>query len=165
MMRPKPRSVIVPSTACAVLATPRRFTSSICRKTSGPDFMNGAETADPALAIIKSTGPQRSTASRTARCTASASVTSAMAAAWASPCAIACSSDAGLRPVMVTVAPAIATVHDKSYPLARSLLVYTLGEPQGALQAYVGWLLSDAGQKIVEETGYVPLPPDQRVQF
>ena len=63
------------------------------------------------------------------------------------------------------VAPAIATVHDKSYPLARSLLVYTLGEPQGALQAYVGWLLSDAGQKIVEETGYVPLPPDQRVQI
>ena len=60
------------------------------------------------------------------------------------------------------VAPTVATVHDKSYPLARSLHVYTLGEPQGAVKAYVDWILSDAGQKVVEESGYVPLSPDQR---
>jgi phosphate transport system substrate-binding protein len=60
------------------------------------------------------------------------------------------------------VAPTVAAVHDKSYPLARSLHVYTLGEPQGALKAYVDWLLSDAGQKVVEDSGYVPLSPDQR---
>jgi phosphate transport system substrate-binding protein len=60
------------------------------------------------------------------------------------------------------VAPTVATVHDKSYPLARSLHVYTLGEPQGPVKGYVDWILSDAGQKVVEESGYVPLSPDQR---
>jgi len=62
------------------------------------------------------------------------------------------------------VAPAVATVHDKSYPLARSLHAYTLGDPQGAVKAYVGWILSDAGQKVVEESGYVPLPPEKRTK-
>jgi phosphate transport system substrate-binding protein len=60
------------------------------------------------------------------------------------------------------VAPTVAAVHDKSYPLARSLHVYTLGEPQGAVKSYIDWILSDAGQKVVEEAGYVPVPPDQR---
>jgi len=60
------------------------------------------------------------------------------------------------------VAPTVAAVHDKSYPLARSLHVYTLGEPQGAVKSYVDWILSDAGQKVVEDSGYVPVPPDQR---
>ena len=60
------------------------------------------------------------------------------------------------------VAPNVAAVHDKSYPLARSLHVYTLGEPQGAVKSYIEWILSDAGQKVVEESGYVPVPPDQR---
>jgi phosphate transport system substrate-binding protein len=60
------------------------------------------------------------------------------------------------------ISPAVAAVHDKSYPLARSLHVYTLGEPQGAVKAYIDWILSDAGQKIVEDSGYVPVPPDGR---
>lgn len=60
------------------------------------------------------------------------------------------------------VAPTVAAVHDRSYPLARSLHVYTLGEPQGAVKRYIDWILSDAGQKIVEESGYVPVPPDER---
>lgn len=60
------------------------------------------------------------------------------------------------------VAPTVAAVHDRSYPLARSLHLYTLGEPEGAVERYIDWILSDAGQKIVEESGYVPLPPEQR---
>ena len=62
------------------------------------------------------------------------------------------------------VAPTVAAVHDKSYPLARSLHVYTLGEPQGAVKSYIDWILSDAGQKVVEDAGYVPLSPDQRAK-
>jgi phosphate transport system substrate-binding protein len=58
----------------------------------------------------------------------------------------------------------VASVHDRSYPLARSLHLYSLGEPEGELKAYVDWILSDAGQKIVEDSGYVPLPPDQRTR-
>jgi phosphate transport system substrate-binding protein len=60
------------------------------------------------------------------------------------------------------VAPTVAGVHDKTYPMARSLHLYTLGEPQGAVKKYVEWILSDAGQKVVEDSGYVPIPPDQR---
>ena len=60
------------------------------------------------------------------------------------------------------VSPTVAAVHDKTYPLARSLHVYTLGDPQGAVKAYLAWILSDAGQKVVEDSGYVPVPPDQR---
>jgi len=55
------------------------------------------------------------------------------------------------------VAPTIEAVHDKTYPLARSLHLYTLGEPEGAVKAYLEWILSPAGQKVVEEAGYVPL--------
>ena len=55
-------------------------------------------------------------------------------------------------------------MHDKTYPLARSLHVYTLGEPEGAVKKYIDWILSDAGQKVVERAGYVPLPPDQRTK-
>ena len=61
------------------------------------------------------------------------------------------------RPGGPAVAPGIASVNDKSYPLARSLLLYTLGEPKGAVKRYVDWILSDAGQKVVEESGYVPV--------
>jgi phosphate transport system substrate-binding protein len=52
----------------------------------------------------------------------------------------------------------------KTYPIARSLQVYTLGDPQGAVKAYVDWMKSDAGQKIVETSGYVPLPADARTK-
>jgi len=57
-----------------------------------------------------------------------------------------------------SVAPTAANALDKSYPLARSLQVYTLGEPTGATKAYIDWILSPAGQKIVEQNGYVPVP-------
>ena len=58
--------------------------------------------------------------------------------------------------------PSVENTLNKTYPLARSLQLYTLGEPQGAVKAYIDWILSDAGQKIIEESGYVPLPPEQR---
>ena len=55
------------------------------------------------------------------------------------------------------MAPTIAAVRDRSYPLARSLHVYTLGEPRGPVKAYVDWILSPAGQKVVEDAGFVPV--------
>lgn len=59
--------------------------------------------------------------------------------------------------------PSVANTLAKTYPIARSLELYTLGEPQSAVENYIKWILSDAGQKIVEATGYVPLPPAERV--
>jgi phosphate transport system substrate-binding protein len=56
------------------------------------------------------------------------------------------------------VLPSIATVHDKSYPISRPLFMYTPGAPSPLVKKYLDWTMSDAGQKIVEKTGYVPLP-------
>lgn len=53
--------------------------------------------------------------------------------------------------------PTAENTLNKTYPLARSLLIYTLGEPQGAIKKYIDWQRSEAGQKIVEKTGFVPL--------
>jgi phosphate transport system substrate-binding protein len=58
--------------------------------------------------------------------------------------------------------PTIENTLSKKYPIARSLQIYTLGEPTGIVKQYIDWTLSDAGQKIVENSGYVPLPADAR---
>ncbi len=56
------------------------------------------------------------------------------------------------------VAPSVQTVHDKSYPISRPLFMYTPGDPAPHVKKYIDWIMSPAGQKLVEETGYVPLP-------
>ena len=55
------------------------------------------------------------------------------------------------------VLPSIATVHDNSYPISRPLFMYTPRNPPAHVKRYIEWVMSDAGQKIVEESGYVPL--------
>ena len=57
--------------------------------------------------------------------------------------------------------PSVENTNNKSYPLARSLLLYTLGEPEGAVKTYIEWILSPAGQKIVEDAG-IRAPGDKR---
>jgi phosphate transport system substrate-binding protein len=56
------------------------------------------------------------------------------------------------------VEPTQANVISRKYPLARYLFWYTAGEPTGDLKKLVDWVLSDAGQKVVSEVGYYPLP-------
>ena len=53
--------------------------------------------------------------------------------------------------------PAWPRVKDGSYPIARPLFIYTLGEPTRGGQGIPGLDPSAAGQKIVVELGYVPL--------
>lgn len=43
------------------------------------------------------------------------------------------------------------------YPIARYLYMYTGFRPKGETKAYLDWILSPEGQKVVEEVGYVPL--------
>jgi phosphate transport system substrate-binding protein len=54
--------------------------------------------------------------------------------------------------------PTIETTLNHTYPIARPLYMYTLGEPAGAVKKYMDWVHADAGQKIVAQSGYVPLP-------
>jgi phosphate transport system substrate-binding protein len=55
------------------------------------------------------------------------------------------------------IAPTIENAQNRSYPLARSLLIYTLGHPEGAVKKYIDWIMSIAGQQILTTSGYVPL--------
>jgi len=55
------------------------------------------------------------------------------------------------------VTPSVETASDRSYPIARPLFMYTNGEPQGAVKAYLDWILSDAGQCILLHKGYAPV--------
>jgi phosphate transport system substrate-binding protein len=55
------------------------------------------------------------------------------------------------------VMPSVATVIDKSYPISRPMFMYTPGDPSAHVKKYIDWILSPAGQHIVEKTGYVPL--------
>ena len=54
-------------------------------------------------------------------------------------------------------APNLENVIAKTYPIARPLYMYSLGEPTGEAKAYLDWILSEEGQKIVEELGFVPV--------
>ena len=62
------------------------------------------------------------------------------------------------------VEPTIAGAVDGSYPIARALYMYTLGEPTGATKDYIDWARSDAGQAIVEQSGYAPLAKEKRTK-
>ncbi|MEK7275851.1 MAG: PstS family phosphate ABC transporter substrate-binding protein [Chloroflexota bacterium] len=55
------------------------------------------------------------------------------------------------------VLPTIATVNDKSYPVARDLYMYSRGQPTGVVKDYLDWLLGAEAQKIVAELGFVPV--------
>lgn len=55
------------------------------------------------------------------------------------------------------VAPTVENTLSKAYPLARSLHMYTLGEPEGEVKKYIDWVLSPAGQKVLQDNGYVPV--------
>jgi phosphate transport system substrate-binding protein len=57
------------------------------------------------------------------------------------------------------VLPSIATVNDKTYPIARDLYMYTDGEPTGVVKDYLDWILGSEAQQIVAELGFVPASP------
>ena len=55
------------------------------------------------------------------------------------------------------VEPGVEAARAGKYPISRKLYMYTAGEPQGEVKAFIDWVLSPAGQKIVEKEGFVPL--------
>ncbi|MBN2389534.1 MAG: phosphate ABC transporter substrate-binding protein, partial [Anaerolineae bacterium] len=57
--------------------------------------------------------------------------------------------------------PTAETVNTGQYPIARDLYMYTAGEPQGQIKAYLDWILSSAAQEIVLELGFVPVTTEE----
>ena len=55
------------------------------------------------------------------------------------------------------IKPSIKAVQAGDYAIARPLYFYTNGEPSGIVKQFIDYVLSDEGQNIVLETGYVPI--------
>ena len=53
------------------------------------------------------------------------------------------------------IAPSAAAVKDGSYPLARPFLLGTLGETRPEVQDFLNYILSDSGQSVISDAGYV----------
>ena len=55
------------------------------------------------------------------------------------------------------VFPTIETVKNNSYPITRYLYMYLKSRPKGESKAFIDWILSPAGQNLIEEVGYFPV--------
>lgn len=63
------------------------------------------------------------------------------------------------------VEPTEETVLNQTYPIWRYLYNYVNPElDKGEIRAYLDWIRSDEGQKIVKDVGYYPLTPDLRTK-
>ncbi len=55
------------------------------------------------------------------------------------------------------IEPTIENVKNGKYPISRPLLMYTKGEPKGAVKEFLDFALSSEGQEIVIKTDFVPV--------
>jgi len=55
------------------------------------------------------------------------------------------------------VRPSVDSALDGTYSISRPLVYYTNGAPTGVIKAYIDYCLSEEGQKVVLEAGFVPL--------
>ena len=55
------------------------------------------------------------------------------------------------------VYPSNETIADGSYPFAASFYAVTNGQPTGSAKSLIDWILTDEGQYLIQQTGYVPL--------
>lgn len=53
--------------------------------------------------------------------------------------------------------PTVENVMSGEYYISRPLLMYTNGEPQGLIKAFIDFVLSAEGQKIVQQIDFVPI--------
>jgi phosphate transport system substrate-binding protein len=56
------------------------------------------------------------------------------------------------------VMPTLETAQSGSYPISRFLLFYTAGVATGTEKKFIDWTVSPAGQKVIGDVGYYPLP-------
>jgi phosphate transport system substrate-binding protein len=85
------------------------------------------------------------------------------------PCAIGYSgmayADKGVRALAISkkkgeqgVRPTLETALNNTYPISRPLYFYSHGTPTPPVQAFIDWTMSEPGQKILQDIGYVPAP-------
>ena len=55
------------------------------------------------------------------------------------------------------IIPSEETVIEGVYPISRYLHFYTLRQPEGEIKKFIDWVISNEGQRIVGESGYIPI--------
>jgi len=55
------------------------------------------------------------------------------------------------------IEPTLETIRAGRYPISRPLFLYTNGNPQGTVKAFVDFVHSPEGQEIVRKTEFVPV--------
>lgn len=60
-------------------------------------------------------------------------------------------------PADPAVSPNIETAQNGTYPISRLLYIYTAGEPEGEVKAFIDFMVSAEGQEIVKIMDFVPL--------
>ena len=55
------------------------------------------------------------------------------------------------------VQPTMENIKNGTYPLARELYFITLGEPSTGAKVFIDYVLSEEGQKIAIENGFIPV--------
>src|SRR5690606_32693078 len=55
------------------------------------------------------------------------------------------------------IKPTDENVIQGTYPISRYLHFYTLTQPEGEVKKFIDWVISDEGQKVVRESGYIPI--------
>jgi phosphate transport system substrate-binding protein len=55
------------------------------------------------------------------------------------------------------ISPTEENVRKETYPIARYLYFYTIDKPRGTVKAFIDWVLSKEGQRVVKEVDYIPL--------
>jgi phosphate transport system substrate-binding protein len=53
------------------------------------------------------------------------------------------------------VSPTVANVKSGTYPIRRNLYLFTKGEPEGLEKTFIEFALSDEGQKVVKDGGFI----------
>ena len=62
------------------------------------------------------------------------------------------------------ITPSIETTLNGTYPISRPMFMYTPPGESDKVKKYLYWVRTAAGQKIVVESGYVPLPDDKQLK-
>jgi len=55
------------------------------------------------------------------------------------------------------IEPSEINAQNDTYPLTRYLHFFTSRTPQGAAKNFIDWVLSPAGQKVIKQSGFIPL--------
>ncbi len=63
----------------------------------------------------------------------------------------------GLQEGRQVIQPTLDNVRNGRFPIARNLNLITAGKPAGAVKQFIDYLLSEEGQQLVTDSGYIPI--------